>query len=60
MKLLVIGYDGGDSRVIEGMKTSFFSERFAQDISHQTNEDMWSRGVGGDDDWFAWQRNPRI
>lgn len=44
MKLLVIGYDGGDSRVIEGMKTSFFSERFAQDISHQTNEDMWSRG----------------
>ncbi len=44
MKLLVIGYDGGDSRVIQGMETPFFKEKFAEGISHQTAEDMWSRG----------------
>lgn len=44
MKLLIIGFDGGDQKIIQGMETPYFSDLFSSGLDFETNQDMWDRG----------------
>lgn len=44
MELLILGIDGGDSRIINQMDMPFTQKLIADRITVKINEDLWSRG----------------
>jgi len=44
MKLLVIGVDGGDKKIINAMAMPYLQEALRQGINLELEEDLWSRG----------------
>lgn len=44
MKMLVIGIDGGDKRIIDAMDMPFLQSLLSERVCLKVEEDLWSRG----------------